>query len=107
MTQPETVEATPEPSTQQPQPDEATEVVFQLRDVSVRYGDVAAIEGVTFDIGARRITAIIGPSGCGKSTFLRCLNRMNDLIVGARVSGTLTYHGVDLYGPKVDAVEVR
>jgi len=104
---PEVVKTTPQISTERSRPEDAGEVVFAMRDVAVRYGDVAAIEGVTFDIGARRITALIGPSGCGKTTFLRCLNRMNDLIVGARVLGTLTYHGVDLYGPKVDAVEVR
>ena len=57
--------------------------------------------------GAREITAIIGPSGCGKSTFLRCLNRMNDFILGAKVGGQFLYHGEDLYGPKVDAAEVR
>jgi phosphate transport system ATP-binding protein len=59
------------------------------------------------DIGQNRITAIIGPSGTGKSTLLRAFNRMNDLIEGARVTGTVTYHGVDLYAPEVDPVEVR
>jgi phosphate transport system ATP-binding protein len=83
------------------------EVVFEMRDLAVSYGPVTAIGDVSFDIAARQITALIGPSGCGKSTFLRCLNRMNDLIPGAKVHGTLTYHGVDLYGPRVDAVEVR
>jgi phosphate transport system ATP-binding protein len=107
MTPPEVVEVTPDVPVDRPQPEEAVEVVFQMRDVAVRYSGAAAIEDVSFDIGARRITALIGPSGCGKSTFLRCLNRMNDLIVGAEVLGTITYHGVDLYGPKVDAVEVR
>jgi phosphate transport system ATP-binding protein len=107
MTPREVFAVTPDAPTDHPRPEEAAEVVFEMRDVAVRYGDVAAIEGVTFDIGARQITALIGPSGCGKSTFLRCLNRMNDLIVSARVLGTVSYHGVDLYGPKVDAVEVR
>jgi phosphate transport system ATP-binding protein len=107
MTPPEMVDVTPDAPTDRPRPEQAAEVVFELRDVAVRYSGVAAIEDVTFDIGARQITALIGPSGCGKSTFLRCLNRMNDLIVGAAVLGTVTYHGVDLYGPKVDAVEVR
>jgi phosphate transport system ATP-binding protein len=78
-----------------------------MRDVAVSYGTKTAIEGITFDIRARQITALIGPSGCGKSTFLRSLNRMNDLIDGATVRGTINYHGVDLYGPKVDPVEVR
>ncbi|MEX0663420.1 MAG: phosphate ABC transporter ATP-binding protein PstB [Acidimicrobiia bacterium] len=88
-------------------PAPATEIVFQLRDVGISYSGRNAIDGVTFDIGARQITALIGPSGCGKSTFLRSLNRMNDLIEGAQVHGSVTYHGVDLYGPKVDPVEVR
>ncbi|HEX6311471.1 MAG TPA: phosphate ABC transporter ATP-binding protein PstB [Acidimicrobiia bacterium] len=107
MTSSEVVETTPPVVADRPQPEEAPEVVFEMRDVGVRYGDLVAIEGVNFDIGARRITALIGPSGCGKSTFLRCLNRMNDLILGAAVLGTIKYHGVDLYGAKVDAVEVR
>jgi len=88
-------------------PEEAPEIVFEVRDLAVTYDGRLAVEGMTFDIGARQITALIGPSGCGKSTFLRCLNRMNDLIPGAKVHGTLSYHGVDLYGPKVDPVEVR
>ena len=62
---------------------------------------------MTLPIYRNEITALIGPSGCGKTTFLRCLNRMNDLIEGARVEGTLLYHGVDLYDPQVDPVEVR
>ena len=65
------------------------------------------MRGVTFDIGKNEITALIGPSGCGKSTLIRCLNRMNDLIPGARVEGKVLYHGQDLYGSDVDAVEVR
>ena len=81
--------------------------VFEARGVSVDYGDHRAVDSVDIDIATREITAIIGPSGCGKSTFLRCLNRMNDLIPAAKVSGILTYHGQDLYAPKVDAVEVR
>jgi phosphate transport system ATP-binding protein len=62
---------------------------------------------VTFDIARNEITALIGPSGCGKSTMIRCLNRMNDLIPTAKVEGKVVYHGQDLYGPEVDAVEVR
>jgi phosphate transport system ATP-binding protein len=88
-------------------PEVAREVVFEAKGVTVRYDGIAAIEGVDMHIAAREITALIGPSGCGKSTFLRCLNRMNDLILSAKVEGTLTYHGTDLYGPKVDPVEVR
>jgi phosphate transport system ATP-binding protein len=81
--------------------------VFKLRDVSVKYGDFTAVRGVTFDITENEITALIGPSGCGKSTLLRCLNRMNDLVPGASVAGELLYHDEDIYGPKVDPVEVR
>jgi phosphate transport system ATP-binding protein len=81
--------------------------VFQLQDVSVHYGDFAAVAEVSFDIPEGEITAMIGPSGCGKSTLLRAMNRMNDLIDTARVGGTLTYHGQDLYAPDVDPVEVR
>ncbi len=86
---------------------EPAELVFEVRDAAVDYGAHRAVDGVTLDIASREITAIIGPSGCGKSTFLRCLNRMNDFIVGAKVSGTISYHGEDVYGPKVDAAEVR
>jgi phosphate transport system ATP-binding protein len=106
MTPPEVARADA-PGVGEPEPEEVTDLVFEMRDLAVSYSGVRAIEGVSFGIGARRITALIGPSGCGKTTFLRCLNRMNDLIPGAAVEGTLSYHGVDLYGPKVDAVEVR
>jgi phosphate transport system ATP-binding protein len=83
------------------------EPVFDVREVSVSYGSFRAIRDITMPIGRNEITALIGPSGCGKTTFLRCLNRMNDLIEGARVEGTILYHGVDLYDEQVDAVEVR
>jgi phosphate transport system ATP-binding protein len=82
-------------------------VVFEARDVSVQYSGNVAVEGVTLDVNARRITALIGPSGCGKSTFLRTFNRMNDLIPGAEVSGRLAYHGHDLYARGVDPIDVR
>jgi phosphate transport system ATP-binding protein len=88
-------------------PERDREVVFEIRDASVRYGSNLAVDDVNFDVGAREITAIIGPSGCGKSTFLRCLNRMNDFIPGAKVGGQISYHGENLYDSKVDAAEVR
>ena len=81
------------------------EAVFRLDDVHVYYGSFLALRGVNLDIGRNEITAFIGPSGCGKSTLIRCLNRMNDLIPGARVEGKIHYH--DLYGDGVDPVEVR
>jgi phosphate transport system ATP-binding protein len=76
-------------------------------DVSVAYGGTLAVEGVTFDLTEREITALIGPSGCGKSTIIRCLNRMNDLIPSASVTGQVLYHGQDLYGQRIDPVQVR
>jgi phosphate transport system ATP-binding protein len=82
-------------------------VVFDVRDAAVYYGDFRALRDVTLPILKNQITALIGPSGCGKTTFIRCLNRMNDLVEGARVEGTFLYHGVDLYDPDVDPVEVR
>jgi phosphate transport system ATP-binding protein len=82
-------------------------VVFEARGVTVSYSGAVAVEGVTLDVHAQRITALIGPSGCGKSTFLRTFNRMNDLIAGAEVSGLLAYHGHDLYGRDVDPIDVR
>src|SRR5687767_6595462 len=88
-------------------PMNASDSVFQVRDLDVYYGDFRALRDVTFDIKRNRITAIIGPSGCGKSTLIRCFNRMNDLVPSARVEGHIRFHGIDLYGSEVDAVEVR
>ncbi|MFX4293204.1 phosphate ABC transporter ATP-binding protein PstB [Streptomyces bohaiensis] len=85
----------------------AAPVVFRLAGLEVSYGAHRAVRDVSMDIHEREITALIGPSGCGKSTVLRCLNRMNDLVPGARVAGEVSYHGADLYGEDVDAIEVR
>jgi phosphate transport system ATP-binding protein len=90
-----------------PQPDTPTEAVFELKDVAVSYSGKPAVRDIGFDIYKERITALIGPSGCGKSTLIRCLNRMNDLIPSAEVSGTILYHGEDLYGSHVDPVQAR
>jgi phosphate transport system ATP-binding protein len=81
--------------------------VMELRGVSVFYGDYEAVRGTDMPIAQNQITAMIGPSGCGKSTILRALNRMNDLIPGARVSGLVTYHGQDIYASEVDPIQVR
>ncbi|MGH3727887.1 MAG: phosphate ABC transporter ATP-binding protein PstB [Micromonosporaceae bacterium] len=81
--------------------------VLELRDVSAYYGTYQAVRNVDLTIGQHQITAMIGPSGCGKSTVLRSLNRMNDLIPGARVTGAVSYHGQDLYASDVDPIEVR
>ena len=83
------------------------EVVFDVSRVNVWYGSHLAVREISLPIRRNEITALIGPSGSGKSTVLRCLNRMNDLVEGARVEGEVLYHGVDLYGPRVDPVEVR
>jgi phosphate transport system ATP-binding protein len=81
--------------------------LFETRDLSVFYGPFCAVRDVSMRIKKNEITAFIGPSGCGKTTVLRCFNRMNDLIDGARIEGKIYYHGVDLYDPGVNAVEVR
>jgi phosphate transport system ATP-binding protein len=88
-------------------PTAETTMTFVTRDVSVYYGAFRAVKHVSLEIPKNRITALIGPSGCGKTTFLRSLNRMNDLIEGARVEGEIRYHDVDIYDPAVDPVEVR
>ncbi|MCO5318946.1 MAG: phosphate ABC transporter ATP-binding protein PstB [Microthrixaceae bacterium] len=81
--------------------------VFTARDLSVYYGDFRAVRDANLTINEHEITAFIGPSGCGKTTVLRCFNRMNDLIESARVEGRIDYHGVNLYDPAVNPVEVR
>ena len=96
-TQPEVADAAPKPR----------EAIFAVDDVSVFYGDKRAIRNVSLDLHQHEITALIGPSGCGKSTFIRCLNRMNDLIPSARVEGTIGYHGENLYADNIDPVQVR
>jgi phosphate transport system ATP-binding protein len=83
------------------------EVVFTVKDLTVSYHGVPALADVSLDVYRNHVTAFIGPSGCGKSTFIRCFNRLNDLILGARVEGTILYHDEDLYADRVDPVEVR
>jgi phosphate transport system ATP-binding protein len=83
------------------------EVVFDIQGLTVNYGSLTAIGGVDLQIYGNVITAIIGPSGCGKSTFIRCLNRMNDLVPATRIDGQILYQGADLYASGVDPVEVR
>ncbi|HEY7033541.1 MAG TPA: phosphate ABC transporter ATP-binding protein PstB [Thermomicrobiales bacterium] len=85
----------------------APETLVSLRDVNVFYGLFHAVTGVGFDVPRQRITALIGPSGCGKSTVLRSINRMNDLIPSARVTGQIVYHGQNIIAPGVDPVSVR
>jgi len=96
-----------QPETARARPAAAPDGVFEARDLSVLYGSFRAVRDVDLDVACNDITAFIGPSGCGKTTVLRCFNRMNDLIEGAKVEGSLRYHGVDLYGSDVNPVEVR
>ena len=88
-------------------PAEVVDAVISLENLAVAYNGRLAIEKVDLDFGFREITALIGPSGCGKSTVLRCLNRMNDLVLGAEVTGTVRYHDQDIYDPAVDVIELR
>jgi phosphate transport system ATP-binding protein len=81
--------------------------IMTARSVSVRYGDKQAIRNVSLDIGRNQVLALIGPSGCGKSTFLRCLNRMNDTIASARVEGTITLDGQNIYERRQDVAQLR
>jgi phosphate transport system ATP-binding protein len=92
-----------------PHPDGATveNPVFSCRDVSVFYGGKQALKDVSLDVGRRQVLAMIGPSGCGKSTFLRCLNRMNDTIPGARVTGRINLDGRDILAESVDVAQLR
>jgi phosphate transport system ATP-binding protein len=90
-----------------PGPEGAGTPVMELRDVSVYYGSYEAVRGTTMPVRQNQITAMIGPSGCGKSTILRALNRMNDLIPGARMTGSITYLGQDIYAREVDPIQVR
>jgi phosphate transport system ATP-binding protein len=83
------------------------EAVFAVEGVGVLYDGRPALRGVTMEIYRNRVTALIGPSGCGKSTFIRCLNRLNDLVPAAKVEGKVVYQGQDLYADAVDPVAVR
>jgi len=81
--------------------------IFKCRDVNVYYGDKHAIKNVSIEIARNQVLAMIGPSGCGKSTFLRCLNRMNDTIPTARVTGSITLDGQDIHDKRQDVVQLR
>ncbi len=87
--------------------DGAPEAVFEVRDMAFYYGAFRALHDVSMDLYSKQITALIGPSGCGKTTFLRCLNRLNDLVPGTRVSGSIRYRGNELYSPAVRPIDLR
>jgi phosphate transport system ATP-binding protein len=88
-------------------PRERLERIFEVEGLDAIYGTKPAVKGVSMDVYKNLVTAIIGPSGCGKSTYIRCLNRMNDLIPGFNQNGTIRYHGTDISGNNVDPVAVR
>jgi phosphate transport system ATP-binding protein len=88
-------------------PSSAEQIAFDIKNFSLWYGSRQALQDVTIGIPAKKVTAIIGPSGCGKSTFLRALNRMHELTPGTRLVGSLKHFGEDLYGPGVEAVQIR
>ena len=83
------------------------DIVLRAQNLNVFYGDFLAVKDVTLGMRRHAVTALIGPSGCGKSTFLRCLNRMNDLIMGASVHGQIMFEDLDIYSENVDATEIR
>ena len=87
--------------------DHRMETKIQIRNLDVHYGDKQALADVALDIRANEVTALIGPSGCGKSTFLRCLNRMNDVVPGCEVAGVVRLDGADIYDPNLDVVKLR
>jgi phosphate transport system ATP-binding protein len=87
--------------------DIGSEVRLSARELNLFYGDFQALRNITLDIPEKAITAIIGPSGCGKSTFLRVFNRMNDLITGVRIEGTVELDGINIYDKEIDVVELR
>jgi phosphate transport system ATP-binding protein len=108
----ETLNAEPQPDVTRPVPEnmpetEHTEVKLSAQDIRFFYGSFEALKGISIEIPKNRITAFIGPSGCGKSTFLRCMNRMNDLIDDTRIEGKLLLDGQDINSPSVDVVALR
>ena len=81
--------------------------ILSARDLNLYYGENPALKNIMIDLPERQITALIGPSGCGKSTFLRTINRMNDLIPGVKITGSLTYRGEEVYAPGRDVTDLR
>src|SRR3989338_6715369 len=83
------------------------DTAFRIERLNIFYGEKMALKEVNFNIPAKTVTAVIGPSGCGKSTFIRCLNRMNDLIPVFRIEGKIEYDGMDIYSKEVDVIDIR
>uniref|UniRef100_UPI0030EEB052 ATP-binding cassette domain-containing protein n=1 Tax=Salinibaculum salinum TaxID=3131996 RepID=UPI0030EEB052 len=85
----------------------ASETIIETRDLNVFYGETQALQNINMEIPRNQVTAMVGPSGCGKSTFLRCINRMNDLVDAARIEGELLFRGKNVYDDDVDPVALR
>ena len=83
------------------------DIKIKVNDLSLYYGEKKALNNITMQIPANKVTALIGPSGCGKSTFLRCINRMNDLIPSVKITGEMLVEGIDIYDKNVDVVNIR
>lgn len=83
------------------------DTILNVRDLNLWYGTTQALRNVTMPIADRRVTSLIGPSGCGKSTLIRCFNRMNDLVTGCRIEGSITFHDQEIYGTDADSVDIR
>ena len=81
--------------------------ILDIKNISVSYGNITALENVTFQVPEKNVIALIGPSGCGKSTLIRCINRMNDLIPSANVEGSVIFHGQNIYQENMDPTEIR
>src|SRR5216117_4146422 len=104
---PAVVEHVERPAELSPTTEPAPPLTFQVKNVSIWYGEKRAIDDVTLDSASNAVTAIIGRSGCGKSTFLRCLNRMHELIPRTRMTGQVLFRGQDLYGAGIDPTVIR
>ena len=112
MTEPQVAAANPEVLTTPRQrlaaePDVFADLIFDVRDLSLWYGEKQALKSISLQIPQRRITAFIGPSGCGKSTLIRCLNRLNDLVEGVRIEGDVLFEGDSIFDPKLDVNLLR
>src|SRR5687768_14282938 len=86
---------------------QSADPIIRIENVDFYYGDKHALKGIALDIGEKKATAFIGPSGCGKTTLLRCLNRMNDLILNSRITGSIVLDGRNIYDPRTDVIQLR
>ena len=94
------------PRARRPKPSQKREPIFRIENVNFYYGDKRALKSINVEIAEKKATAFIGPSGCGKTTLLRCLNRMNDLILNTRVTGNIKLDGKNIYDPSTDVIQL-